>query len=55
MSGSHKTSAIVRPHGVAAHPSRPQRDRTMLDDYTRPIEPEHRLVTSRSNRWVLGL
>jgi cell division protein FtsB len=58
MSGSHKTSAIARPYGVAAHPSRPRRDRrdhTLLDDFTRPIEPEHRLVTSRSNRWVLGV
>jgi cell division protein FtsB len=58
MSGSHKTSAIARPHGVAAHPSRPtrdRRDRAALDDFTRPIEAEHRLVTSRSNRWVLGL
>jgi cell division protein FtsB len=27
----------------------------MLDDLTRPIEAEHRLVTGRSNRWVLGL
>lgn len=59
MSGSHKTSAIARPNGRAA-PSRQQRrsqrrDRTRLEDFTRPVEAEHRLVTSRSNRWVLGL
>jgi cell division protein FtsB len=57
MTGSHKTSAIARPRTAAAprRSSRPRRDRTLLDDLTRPIEAEHRLVTSRSNRWVLGL
>ncbi|MGD9996694.1 MAG: septum formation initiator family protein [Ilumatobacteraceae bacterium] len=59
MSGSHKTSAIPRAGRAAApvrrHRSRRDRDRTLLDDLTRPIEPEHRLVTGRSNRWLLGL
>jgi cell division protein FtsB len=57
MTGSHKTSAIARPRRAAAprRSPRPRRDRTLFDDLTRPIEAEHRLVTSRSNRWVLGL
>jgi cell division protein FtsB len=58
MSGSHKTSAIARPRGAAAprrRPWRERRDRTLLDDFTRPVEIEHRLVTGRSNRWILGL
>jgi cell division protein FtsB len=58
MSGSHRTSAIPRvgrAAPVARRRSRSDRDRTLLDDLTRPIEPEHRLVTGRSNRWVLGL
>jgi cell division protein FtsB len=58
MTGSHKTSAIARPHSARAprrRSPRPRRDRTLLDDLTRPIESEHRLVTSRGNRWVLGL
>jgi cell division protein FtsB len=57
MSGSHRTSAIPRAGRAAPVPRRRRRDRdrTLLDDLTRPIEPEHRLVTGRSNRWVLGL
>lgn len=58
MSGSHKTSAIARPRLAAAPPRRrprARRDHTLLDDLTRPIEAEHRLITGRSNRWVLGL
>jgi cell division protein FtsB len=57
MSGSHRTSAIPRASRAAPVPrqSRRARDRTLLDDLTRPIEPEHRLVTGRSNRWVLGV
>jgi cell division protein FtsB len=58
MTGSHKTSAIARPRSVRAprrRSPRPRRDRTLLEDLTRPVEAEHRLVTSTSNRWVLGL
>lgn len=69
MSGSHRTSAIARPNAgaTAVRPtrghrrsrgpgrSRDRRDRTLLDDLTRPTEAEHQLVTGRSNRWVLGL
>ena len=65
MSGSHKTSAIARPIGGAAPIRRSRRapgrhrgqrrDRLALDDLTRGVHNDHRLVTSRSNRWVLGL
>ena len=58
MTGSHKTSAIARPRSARAprrRSPRPRRDRTLLEDLTRPVEAEHRLVTSTSNRWVLGL
>jgi cell division protein FtsB len=64
MSGRHRTSAIARPNAgvIAAHPSagrhrsrRDRHDRTLFDDFTRPTEVEHQLVTGRSNRWVLGL
>jgi cell division protein FtsB len=57
VTSTHKTSAIARPGTGDPRPrrSRWRRDHTVLDDLTRPIEPEHRLVTGRSNRWVLGL
>lgn len=67
MSGSHKTSAIARPRSAAARIGRSRRplgqrrqrgrrvDRIALDDLTRGVHSDHRLVTSRSNRWVLGL
>ncbi len=49
-----------RPQGRRAssrHSDEPQsrRDRIALDDLTRGVHSDHRLVTSRSNRWVLGL
>jgi cell division protein FtsB len=61
MSGSHKTSAIARPSSAVARigrsrrPRGQRRERIALDDLTRGVHSEHRLVTSRSNRWVLGL
>ena len=64
MSGRHRTSAIARPNGslprTPSHRRGPvaspgRHDRTLFDDFTRPTEVEHQLVTSRSNRWVLGL
>jgi cell division protein FtsB len=59
MPGTHKTTAIARPDvGATATIDRTpprRRDPTIFDELTRPTRAEHRLVTSRSNRWVIGL